>query len=69
MKTNFWVLFFMLFLSLTSFAQTTVSQDTLISVTESVVATTQSATSAPQPLAGYSGYVGPRTDLIPLQCQ
>ncbi|WP_424365648.1 NupC/NupG family nucleoside CNT transporter [Maribacter sp.] len=56
MKTNFWVLFFILFLSLTSFAQTAVSQDALISVTESVVATTQSATSAPQmiPNAGFS---------------
>lgn len=56
MKTNFWVLFFLLFLSLTSFAQTTVSQDTLISVTESVVATTQSAVTGPQmiPNAGFS---------------
>ena len=56
MKTNFWVLFFLLFISLTSFAQTAISQDTLISVTESVVATTQSAASAPQmiPNAGFS---------------
>lgn len=56
MKTNFWVLFFLLFLSLTSFAQTTVSQDTLISVTESAVATTQSAVTGPQmiPNAGFS---------------
>ena len=56
MKTNFWMLFLILFISLTSFAQTTVTQDTLTSVTETIVSNTQeSATSAQMvPNAGFS---------------
>ncbi len=56
MKTNFWMLFLILFISLTSFAQTTATQDTLTSVTESIISNTQeSATSAQMvPNAGFS---------------
>ena len=56
MKTNFWMLFLILFISLTSFAQTTATQDTLTSVTETIVSNTQeSATSAQMvPNAGFS---------------
>ena len=56
MKTNFWMLFLILFISLTSFAQTTVTQDTLTSVTETIISNTrESATSAQMvPNAGFS---------------
>ncbi|MBD0852249.1 NupC/NupG family nucleoside CNT transporter [Maribacter arenosus] len=56
MKTNFWMLFLILLISLTSIAQTTATQDTLTSVTETIISNTQESATAIQmiPNAGFS---------------
>ena len=56
MKTNFWMLFLIFFISLTSIAQTSVPQDTLTSVTESAISIAANTSSTTQiiPNAGFS---------------